>query len=81
MKNYMIWQEERPQRNEWMECCWKQKPDRPLFPNLHTRAACTLVSQTEANQHHDLMLRQTPQTSSQEEEKPLDCSTSLLPVY
>lgn len=52
----MICQEERPQRNEWMECCWKLKPDPLLFPNLHTRVACTLDCQTKANQHDELML-------------------------
>lgn len=56
MKNYMICQEERPQRNEWMECCWKRKPDPPLFPNLHTRVGCTPDCQTKANQHDELML-------------------------
>lgn len=50
MNNYIIC-DDRPQRNEWMEYCWKLKPDPPLFPNLHTHVACTLVSQTKANQN------------------------------
>lgn len=53
-----------------MECCWKLKPAPPLFPNLHTRVVCTLVSHTKANQHHDLMLScETLQTSNQVKKK------------